>query len=383
MSVKSQKNKKILFICTEFPPGPGGVGEHAFQISRGLNELGWMITIVTTLDYTNELDKNEFIKQQNFPIINIKRNNLPIINICNKIVKIIRLTSQLKPDIIISSGAVSTFYGYILEMIFQIKRICFVHGPEYRMIYRDFFSRWILNTTHIIAVSNWASDFIKQSGVSCPIDVIMNGADIKKYNEPSINDNLKNILCINNKSILLTIGRICERKGQETVIKAIKLLKSNYPELVYIMVGYEEDKEKYSNLISKLDLSDQVISVGQVPSSELESYYAIADIYILNSRRASDGDMEGFGISILEAAMMSKPAIGSKGCGIEDAIVDGETGLLVQPDSPIETANAIKKLIENKELRLSMGTNSRKRAINYFTWDRVVTEVDQLLIKYV
>ena len=65
MSVKSQKNKKILFICTEFPPGPGGVGEHAFQISRGLNELGWMITIVTTLDYTNELDKNEFIKQQN------------------------------------------------------------------------------------------------------------------------------------------------------------------------------------------------------------------------------------------------------------------------------------------------------------------------------
>ena len=76
---------------------------------------------------------------------------------------------------------------------------------------------------------------------------------------------------------------------------------------------------------------------------------------------------------------MSKPAIGSKDCGIEDAIVKDETGLLVQPDSPIETANAIKKLIDNEELRLWMGENSRERALNCFTWDRVVADVDQLL----
>ena len=147
------------------------------------------------------------------------------------------------------------------------------------------------------------------------------------------------------------------------------------------MVGYETDKEKYSNLILELDLSDQVIFIGQVSSEELPSYYALADIYILNSRPASDGDIEGFGISILEAAMMSKPAIGSKDCGIEDAIVKDETGLLVQPDSPMETANAIKKLIDNEELRLWMGENSRERALNCFTWDRAVTDVDQLLKK--
>ena len=128
-----------------------------------------------------------------------------------------------------------------------------------------------------------------------------------------------------------------------------------------------------------MDLSDQVIFIGQVSSEELPSYYALADIYILNSRPASDGDIEGFGISIIEAAMMSKPAIGSMHCGIEDAIVKDETGLLVQPDSPIETANAIKKLIDNEELRLWMGENSRERALNCFTWDRVVADVDQLL----
>jgi len=381
VSVKSIKNKKILFISSEFPPGPGGLGEHAFQISQGLNELGWEITIITTLDYTNETTKNEFVEQQNYKIINIKRNSWPIINVCNKIVKMIWVTRQLKPDIIISSGSVSALYGRILENIFQRKRVCFVHGPEYRMIYNDYFTRWILNTSRIIAVSNWASYFIKQSGVLSPINVILNGADLTKYNNPSINDDLKSILGIKDKFVLLTVGRICERKGQETVIKAIEILKSIYSDIVYIMVGYEQNKEKYSNIISKSNLSDQILVIGQVPSAELPSYYAIADIYILNSRQASDGDMEGFGISILEAAMMSKPAIGSNSCGIEDAIIDGETGLLVKPDSPKETANAIKKLIDNKELRLWMGENSRERAVDRFTWERVVTEVDQLLKK--
>ena len=381
MSEKLFKNNKILFISSEFPPGPGGLGEHAFQISRGLNELGWEVTVITTLDYTNEIERDEFIEQLNYQVINIKRNSWSIINVCNKILKMILLTKQLNPTIIISSGSISALYGRIVEKIFQIKRVSFVHGPEFRMIYSDYITRWILNTSRIIAVSNWASDFIKKSGVSSPIDVIMNGADITKYNKPSINGELKNILDINDKFVLLTVGRICDRKGQETVIKAIKILNSIYSEIVYIMVGYETDKEKYSNLILELDLSDQVISIGQVSSEELPSYYALADIYILNSRPASDGDIEGFGISILEAAMMSKPAIGSKNCGIEDAIVKDETGLLVQPDSPMETANAIKKLIDNEELRLWMGENSRERALNCFTWDRAVTDVDQLLKK--
>ena len=374
-------SNKILFISSEFPPGPGGLGEHAFQISRGLNELGWEVTVITTLDYTDEIEKDEFIEQLNYQVINIKRNSWSIINVCNKILKMILLTKQLNPTIIISSGSISALYGRILEKIFHIKRVSFVHGPEFRIIFNDYITRWILNTSRIIAVSNWASEFIKKSGISSQINVIMNGADITKYNKPSINGELKNILGINDKFVLLTVGRICDRKGQETVIKAIKILNSIYSDIVYVMVGYETDKEKYSNLILELDLSDQVISIGQVSSEELPSYYALADIYILNSRPASDGDIEGFGISILEAAMMSKPAIGSKDCGIEDAIVKDETGLLVQPDSPMETANAIKKLIDNEELRLWMGENSRERALNCFTWDRAVTDVDQLLKK--
>ena len=81
-------SNKILFISSEFPPGPGGLGEHAFQISRGLNELGWEVTVITTLDYTNEIERDEFIEQLNYQVINIKRNSWSIINVCNKILKI-------------------------------------------------------------------------------------------------------------------------------------------------------------------------------------------------------------------------------------------------------------------------------------------------------
>ena len=117
--MKLIKDKNILFISAEFPPGPGGLGEHAFQISRGLNELGWEVTVITTLDYTNEVEKDEFIEQQNYQIINIKRNSWSIINVCNKILKMILHTKQLNPTIIISSGSISALYGRIVEKIFH------------------------------------------------------------------------------------------------------------------------------------------------------------------------------------------------------------------------------------------------------------------------
>ena len=115
-----------------------------------------------------------------------------------------------------------------------------------------------------------------------------------------------------------------------------------------------------------------VIPVGQVPSSELASYYALADIYILNSRKASNGDIEGFGISIIEAGMMSKPAIGSKGCGIEDAIVDGETGFLINADEPKSSSKRVIELLLNDKKSRKMGERGHARVTQAFTIEKMV-----------
>jgi glycosyltransferase involved in cell wall biosynthesis len=174
--------------------------------------------------------------------------------------------------------------------------------------------------------------------------------------------------------LLLTVGGIKPRKGTLHVIRALAEVRKQIPEVRLMIAGSTAENSEYTRQvraeIEALGLTDAVSTPGFVSEADLLAYYAAADVFVLPS--INNGWMfEGFGLVHLEASAAGLPVIGTRDCGIEDAIDDGVTGLLVSQESvDSELPGAILRLLNDAGLRERMGQAGRERA-QARTWDDV------------
>lgn len=377
---------QFLLITPEFPPGGGGIGTHAFQISKGLNELGLSGAVITGYDYVSAKEAQLFDQKQFFRIIRIPSSRLRLLNPLIKLGVVTYYQFHLKPKVILCSSWRSNLFGLIGQKIRKVPRIGIGHGSEFLLknpIYRFLSQKLFQSCDYVISVSEFTKSLMMSQGIcESKITVILNGADTSRFFPREKNKDLIQEHQLKGKIVLLTVGRICERKGQDLVLKAMSTLKHKYPHLHYIMVGQPQEKLKIEQLAKDLGLTHNISLLGLVEYDLLPEIYALADIYILNSRIAKDGDNEGFGISIIEAALCKVPSIGTKGCGIEEAIEDGKTGILIESDQVPQTTAALEKLLSDPELRKKWGEFSRTRALEGFAWSYISKQYLAIIKKY-
>jgi phosphatidylinositol alpha-1,6-mannosyltransferase len=163
---------------------------------------------------------------------------------------------------------------------------------------------------------------------------------------------------------LITVARLHPRKGQDQVLLALaKLPVGILARIEYQIIGSGRN-QRYQQQLQKI-VSEHKLPVcflGEVDAPTLLQHYAQADIFILTSRRHRDS-VEGFGLVYLEANCFGLPVIGTHTGGTADAIIDGETGILLDNNSPALIANAIQKLVANEGLRKKMSVTGRARAL--------------------
>jgi phosphatidyl-myo-inositol dimannoside synthase len=178
-------------------------------------------------------------------------------------------------------------------------------------------------------------------------------------------DTDKTRLGLEGRRILLTVAHLVPRKGHELVIQALPAICAQCPDVTYLIVGRGAHEGHLRSLTQELGLANSVRFCGYVSSDELPGYYRAADIYVMPSM--NEGDVEGFGISFIEAAACSTPSIGSRSGGIPDAISDGVTGYLVEPSDVAGVANRIMCLLSDERLRCKMGDSARANAVANFS----------------
>lgn len=172
------------------------------------------------------------------------------------------------------------------------------------------------------------------------------------------------------RSIVLTVARLVEWKGQDVMIRAMAHVVRTVPSAIYVMVGEGPHHQALKQLAVDLNLGDYVVFAGFVPDEELRMYYSAADVMVLVSREAQPGmPIEGFGIVYLEAGAAGLPVIGGRMGGAVEAVEDGVTGLLVDPHNEHEITDAIIRLLKDPELARQMGQRGRERAVREFTWE--------------
>jgi len=349
--------KKILLITSEFPPLPGGIGNHALNIASQLSSKRFEVTVITDYRLKEEKKELDFDKKLNFKVIRIKRHKINIFRYIDRI--LIYLKVKNKYDVIIASGK---FPLWLVGFIYtKKKKIVIIHGSEvnFKGVKRKITNFALKRFNEIIAVSNYTKSLIDDLKLK-NITVIPNGFFIH---------NKKNIKKKQHEDPqLITVGNVSDRKGQINVIKTLPYLIKIYPNIFYHIVGIPSEKEKLIQIATKLNVINNLHFYGKVSEPKKIELLNKSDIFIMLSNETAKGDVEGFGIAILEANALGLPAIGALNTGIEDAIKNNYSGILVAATEKEQIVNAVKKIWDNY---LFFQENAIDWSKN-FHWDKII-----------
>ncbi len=172
--------------------------------------------------------------------------------------------------------------------------------------------------------------------------------------------------------IILTVGAIKSRKGQLVTLQAVELLKKKYPDICYVAAGASNTASYVARMrdyAAAHHLVDNLRIIENADDTTIACLYAASSVFALNSyTNHASHHFEGFGMVVIEAAQFGVPAVGSRGCGIEDAILDGETGYLTEQENPQDIANKIGRVLEQRDTF----SQNALRWHAQFTWEKTV-----------
>ncbi|RZN83100.1 MAG: glycosyltransferase family 1 protein [Winogradskyella sp.] len=337
------KNKKYIVVLTsEFPPLPGGIGNHAYNLAEYFQKSGYKVSVIADQRDTIE-NEAKFDSELECKIYRVSLKSSRFLMYLKRIWLCFKLSKSA--DFLICSGKFPLWIGAILKPIISAKTIAVIHGTEVNFTsprLKKSINYSLSRFNKIIAVSNFTKTLVEDLKLK-DIAVIPNGFSVS-----ALEDISKDSVELHGSPILLTVGNITERKGQANVIKHLPVLKEKHPNVHYHCVGFKTEENACMSLAKSLNVSDHITFHGHVTHQQLKDFYENADICVMLSEMTQTGDVEGFGIALIEANHFGLPTIGAKGCGIEDAVSHGKSGLLVNAYESEEFVDAVTTILDDK-----------------------------------
>ena len=379
---------KILILSSEFPPGPGGIGTHAFQLASQFVFQGGQVVVLSPQDYASNEEILAFNQKQPFEVIYLQHLPTSILEGAGRFLELRKVVRRIKPDIIVASGQRAVWLAAALSKMNDTLWIAVGHGTEfgYEHQLERRLTNWSFNQADgVVSVSQYTFQQMQKIGIAPRKSAIIpNGADdtiFKPIQESDVNQFRENY---NFKQcrLILSVGNVSIRKGHDTVIRSLPRVLQVFPNVEYAVMGLPSMASEWMDLSSSLGVSKHVHFLGRVCTDTLVAAYNASEVFLMTSRHAG-GDFEGFGIAAIEAALCGKPAIVTKGSGLEEAVVDHFTGLYVTEDSHEEVEKAIISLLENPATAKLYGGNAQQRAMADFTWKKIagryLTFIEQIV----
>lgn len=338
----TKAKQNILVLTSEFPPLPGGIGNHAYNLAEFLQRDTYNVTVLAD-QRGGVTEENEFDKNLSFRVIRIKKRRFRGSMYLQRIIKFYK--EKRNVELVICSGKFPLWLGAVSNLFSKKQHLAIIHGTEVNFT-KTFLKRSInaalTKFNKVVAVSEYTKRLVKNLPLK-QLQVIPNG-----YNEEKWRIEEETALDLVGHPKLLTVGNVTERKGQANVINHLPEALKEFPELHYHCVGLNTEVKAFKKRAVSLGVDAHVTFHGRVSHKELKGFYQNADICLMLSNETSSGDVEGFGIALIEANHFGVPAIGALGCGIEDAIAQDESGLLIDAMDTKAFVDAIKQIEANK-----------------------------------
>jgi len=264
---------------------------------------------------------------------------------------------------------------------FRRRAIVLTHGLDvvfHRGLYQLLCVSWLKSCDRVVANSTHTAELVKAKRVTADrLIVIPPGVEPERFSVPS--DELANRRRwnIEDKKIILFVGRLARRKGvKEFIENSLGDIVDEVPQALFLIAGANPSESlthrddvvsELSEAITRHRLDDHVRLLGSISDDELIALYQVCDVVVLPVLDTKD-DVEGFGIVALEAAAAAKPVVATRVGGIADAVEDGKNGVLVEPGDYNLMSQTISALLKDREANMSLGGHGRCRVVKEFSW---------------
>ena len=320
--------------------------------------------------YDPKGDIRDFIKENNINLIVFPElvREISLLNDIKAFFKIYKYIKKNSFNIVHTHSSKAGILGRWAAWLAKTKII--VHTPHGHIFYGYFNpikSRFFiilekitaLITNRIITLTKKGIEDHVRFGISHPEKFVhaYSGIDMNKFKNKSYDPNKKKELGISDdRTVIGTVSRLDPVKGNKYFIEAIKCVKDKighkevFSEAIFLIIGDGSQREEIEEMIEKYGIKDKVILTGM--REDVASIFPLFDIFVLSSL------MEGMGRVLLEVMVHGKPIIASDVGGIPELVQDGKTGILVPPKDAHAIADAVIRLLEDKDLRNKMGENA-------------------------
>ncbi len=198
------------------------------------------------------------------------------------------------------------------------------------------------------------------NGSTTPISCIYHGINLEYFSQP-----INEAPC-RPPYKLLTVARMTEKKGLETIYKSLSILRERGVKFIHTLIGEGDDNKKVVEFIKALGLESVTNLCGTLTHEEVIKYYADSDVFILGCQIADNGDRDGIPNVMAESMAMNLPVVATEVSGIPEFLEDRISGMMVPQKDPVAMANAIEMILTDEELREKVVIEAKKRITKNF-----------------
>jgi len=365
LSVVQSLLMRILIPTVDYPPIEGGISSVAVGVSRALADMGHDVTIIAPwFEGMDEFDANEPAT-----VIRFRGYHLGWFRFFPLLFK--TWPHIRNHDLLL---AINIAYGGIIGRWANIPFITFGYAYEFLKfrhtpIIGGMLRKAYNNSAHVVAISNYTRDNLEQFGVSSSkITTIFPGAPTAIPHAQEHLDNVRRKYVLGDGPLILSVGRLIPRKNHVALVRAMPAVLEAVPNASLLIVGRGPQVAEISRTANDLNVRDHVLLPGYVPDEELFALYDLCRVFALPALDATGGQVEGFGLVFAEAAAYGKPVVAGRSGGVSDAVIDGETGFVIDAHDETALADALIRLLTDDALANRMGEAGRNRVRDELNW---------------
>jgi phosphatidylinositol alpha-1,6-mannosyltransferase len=378
--------QKIICITNDFGPRAGGIETFVMGLIERLPK--GVITVYTSKqDQTSQYDE-KWLREFGVKVIRDKSKILlPTPRVVRAVKKIIK--EEKIETALFGAAAPLALMSRVIRKAGISRIVALTHGHEvwwskvwpFKLAIRFIGN----NVDHLTYLGDFTRSEISRSlskRASQAMIKIAPGIDTDHFAPHPDAAELRNSLGLTDKKVIVSVGRLVHRKGQDSLIASLPKILQHHPTAHILLVGEGPYREHLEKLVAKLKVEKAITFIGRIAHTDLPRYISAGDIFAMPSRSRLAGlEVEGLGIVYLEASSCELPVVAGQSGGAPDAVIEGVTGLTVDGTNPDDVARAIISLFDDPDASRAMGVAGRKWIYSNWRWEIWAGAFQDLLIK--